>query len=222
MKSQPIYEFARPLDLHVKLSEDILRIASASISLHDKFTIVLAGGSSLDGAYEILRKSDSDWSKWHIYFTDERAAHSGVLNSNGNRIKRAWLEYVAIPTENIHFFRTELGLDECRALYESKLKGVHQFDLTLISAGADGHVASLFPGREFPEDSDVVIETRSPKWPSERVSLSYSRLNRSRTIFKIICGAEKRGVFEKLLNDVPLPITKVGSSHDPIYVCVSS
>jgi 6-phosphogluconolactonase len=72
------------------------------------------------------------------------------------------------------------------------LNSVGDFDLTLLSMGEDRHTASLFPGHLYNENKNVVTEYNSPKYPKERISMSYLRLNKSKDVFKILSGSSKQ------------------------------
>ena len=58
-----------------------------------------------------------------------------------------------------------------------------------------GHTASLFPHHDsLYQTESVIAETNSPKPPKQRVSLSYSRLNNTRQMLKLISGESKRPI----------------------------
>ena len=95
--------------LSKQLTDDILTIAHHSIKLNGSFKIVLTGGRSLIKTYDILRRSDSDWSKWHVYISDERLLPAMHKDRNDQLINKIWLNNNSIPRENIHFIRSELS-----------------------------------------------------------------------------------------------------------------
>jgi 6-phosphogluconolactonase len=77
--------------------------------------------------------------------------------------------------------------------------------------GPDGHVASLFPGKSHAV-SWVVAEHASPKPPSQRLSLSYGALNRSRAVFFLASGEAKREAAQCAIAkaDCDLPAAMIG------------
>ena len=113
-----------------------------------RFTIVLAGGNTPRGAYELLRAAPADWSDWQVYFGDERCTAADDAERNSRMAELAWLDHVAIPAGRIHEMPAELGPVEAAARYEEALVGVGRFDLVLLGIGEDGHTGSLFPGHE--------------------------------------------------------------------------
>jgi 6-phosphogluconolactonase len=205
--------------LSEKLACDILDIAEKSIQLNNIFRIVLAGGESIASLYKVLNNSKSDWSKWQIYIGDERCMPLKDINRNDHMINNIWLDHSKIPKKNIHFTHAELGPDKASAHYEDVLKSIGYFDIVLLSIGEDGHTASLFPSHFYDENKSVVVECNSPKYPKERVSMSYSRLNQSKNIFKVINGKSKQGALDLWSKGVILPINQINGHSEKVYIC---
>ncbi len=169
----------------------ILAAAREAIAARGTFHLALAGGETPLATYACLAGAAADWRHWQLYFTDERCLPAGDPGRNDTRIRRQWLERVPIPAGNIHAIPAELGPERAAAHYAGTLVGVSAFDLVLLGLGEDGHTASLFPGR--PVGPGTVLPVRdAPKPPSERVTLSISRLRRTRATIFLITGAGKR------------------------------
>jgi 6-phosphogluconolactonase len=203
------------------LAQEILNIAEQSIRQNGCFNIVLTGGKSALNLYIILSKSNSDWDKWHIYIGDERYFTKNHKNRNDQVIREIWLDASTIPKKNIHFIKIEIGLLEAREEYEKVLKNIDKFDVVLLSMGEDGHIASLFPNHIYPEGQMVVVEKNSPKQPKERISLSYSRLNRTYYVFKLIIGESKQKMVALLKQNADLPVSRVNGECEKLYLCKS-
>jgi len=202
------------------LAQEILTIAKKSILKKDCFNIVLTGGRSAISLYKILSKSNSNWDKWHIYISDERFLPAGHKDRNDKEINKVWLNNSSIPNKNIHFIKAELGLLEAREEYEKELRKINKFDLVLLSMGEDGHVASLFPNHKYNIDKNVVVENNSPKWPKDRITMSYSRLNQTHNVFKIISGmCKQKAVSLWLQEDNNLPFSQIKGCSERIYIC---
>jgi 6-phosphogluconolactonase len=202
-----------------KLACDILDIAEKSIQLNNIFKIVLTGGVSIMSVYKILSNSESDWSKWHVYIGDERCLPLKYKDRNDYTINNIWLNNGLIPKENINFMHAELGVNDGALHYEDVLKNIGDFDVVLLSVGEDGHTASLFPNHIYDENKSVVVECNAPKFPKDRISMSYSRLDQSRNVFKIISGISKKNVVKLWLQGVNFPINKITGYSEKVYIC---
>jgi len=206
-------------NLSLQLAKDILNLAEYSIKKYNKFTIVLAGGDSFTNVYKILGKSQSDWSKWYVYIGDERYLKKNDKYRNDYTIGKIWLNNGLIPKKNINLISAGLEIKDTVLRYENILKKILSFDLVLLGMGEDGHTASLFPNRMYSEKDSVVVEQNSPKFPKDRISMSYSRLNRSRHVFKVVCGNSKKMAFNQWLKGKELPISKINGNVEKVFIC---
>jgi 6-phosphogluconolactonase len=173
----------------------IVDAAARAIARRGRFAIVLAGGNTPRGVYQMLRTADTDWSRWHVYFGDERCLPADAVDRNSRMAADAWLDHVPIPTDQIHAIAGELGADAAAHAYADVLRDVSDFDLVLLGLGEDGHTASLFPGHDWgngPDAADTLAIFDAPKPPPQRVSLSGARLSRAREVLFLIAGESKR------------------------------
>ncbi|MBT9612181.1 MAG: 6-phosphogluconolactonase [Burkholderiales bacterium] len=173
----------------------IEQAAQQSIAVRGAFHLVLAGGSTPRAVYQMLPALATDWSKWHLYYGDERVLPADHPDRNSKMAADAWLSQVPIPFTQIHPMPTEQGLVSAAAHYADLLAAVDQFDLVLLGLGEDGHTASLFPGHEFGTQADApdVLQVEdAPKPPPQRLSLSARRLSAARQVLFIVTGAGKR------------------------------
>jgi 6-phosphogluconolactonase len=173
----------------------ILAAAAKAIEERGRFLIVLAGGSTPCGVYRRLRAEDADWSRWQVFFGDERCLPPQDEARNSRMAANAWLEHVAIPPRSIHPIPAELGAAAAASAYRSTLRNVGAFDLVLLGLGEDGHTASLFPGRDWgigPGASAALAVADAPKPPAERVSMSAGRLQNARAVLFLVTGESKR------------------------------
>ena len=205
--------------LSEQLAYNILEIAETSIRLSNSFKIVLTGGNSVLKLYNILSNSKSNWSKWHIYLGDERCLPTNDKDRNDHVINQVWLNNSQILKKNIHFIHEEFGADDGALHYEKILDNVGDFDVVLLSIGEDGHAASLFPHHLYDKNTSVVVERNSPKFPKDRISMSYSRLNQSKNIFKIISGSSKQKAVKMWIKGKALPINKIYGQSEKVFIC---
>jgi len=83
----------------------------------------------------------------------------------------------------------------------------HPFSAVLSGMGADGHVASLFP--DAPQllinDASVnCVAALHPETRQARISLSFSRLLNTKSIWIVITGTKKREVLEHASPQTPI------------------
>jgi 6-phosphogluconolactonase len=62
-----------------------------AIERRGQFLIVLAGGNTPRGIYGMLRAADTDWSRWQVYFSDERCLTADASERNSRMAADAWL-----------------------------------------------------------------------------------------------------------------------------------
>jgi 6-phosphogluconolactonase len=118
--------------------------------------ICLTGGQTPRETYRRLALATSrgtiDWERVHLFWGDERMVPPDHEDSNFGMADAALILPAGIPTRNIHRIRGELpDAEQAARDYERVLRRFHrpgrpQFDVVLLGLGADGHIASLFPG----------------------------------------------------------------------------
>ncbi len=190
-----------PMDSVAAMSDTvtarILDIAAQAVRERGCFLIVLSGGNTPRGTYERLRAARADWSRWHVYFGDERCVALADEARNSRMAASTWLDHVPIPSDQRHEIAAELGPAEAARLYDLTLAKVGEFDLVLLGLGEDGHTGSLFPGHPLGEGSSspaTLAVFDAPKPPPQRVTLSAARFSRARQAFFLVAGDEKRDV----------------------------
>jgi len=168
--------------------------------LAEPFRIALAGGSTPRRVYERLAGAELDWSRWHVWWSDERLVPADHPDSNEQMAREALLDRVLVPATQIHPLRSaDVALPE-------------RFDLILLGVGPDGHCASLFPSDAALEATDPIARVEEPGLPPPhpRLTFTYPVLNAARTVAFLVSGAEKREVVARVLaGDESLPAARV-------------
>jgi len=190
----------------------ILNSAEKAIAERGSFKLVLAGGSTPEKIYQQLVGAKTDWSKWMIYYGDERCLAADDKDRNSIMASNALLSKVAIPAANIFTMPTELGAVEAAVKYREAIADVEQFDLVLLGMGEDGHTASLFPGHVNASEETVHEVYNSPKPPSDRISLSAKTLANTRQCFFIVTGASKVDPVKQWKQGADLPVATIAPS----------
>lgn len=180
------------------------RLAEVDASGHGAH-VALTGGSVARKVHtEIARHHASttpdirpvDWSQVHLWWGDDRFVATGSPERNAGQAREDFLDEVG-PTlvHEIPSADQVADAEAAAAAYGEELRshGSGAFDVVMLGVGPDGHVASLFPGRPelTVEDRIAVAVHDSPKPPPERVSLTFAALNRCRSAWFVVSGAEK-------------------------------
>ena len=164
--------------------------------------VVLTGGSIAEAVHrEVARLApgaDVDWSRVVVWWGDERFVDAASPDRNAGQARAAFLESVGLDPSHVHEMPSTGDADsveEGAAAYAQIFRdhGSGEFDVVMLGVGPDGHVASLFPGHPAldAEDRIAVAVTDSPKPPPERISLTFTALNRTRAAWFLVSGEEK-------------------------------
>lgn len=170
----------------------------------------ISGGNSVKEIFSHLREENISWEKVNIFFIDERFV---PLDSDESNYKQA-LDY--FPNSSLIPI-TYTNLNDSAIDYTSKFynKG-EKFDIIILGAGEDSHIASLFPGHPEinSESSSFIAITDSPKPPKERITASKVLLKKSDCCFLVFLGDSKRIAYDMFNNpdiseeECPSKITK--------------
>jgi len=176
------------------------------------FTVALSGGKTPIDFFALLavdsRLSSFAWKKTHIFWVDERCVPPEDAGSNYGNAKRVLLDHVPLDPGNIHRMPSELPPEEGAFFYERELRkffdcetgGIPRFDLIVLGAGADGHVASLFPGYELSaEGGPLVVPVKGGQPDVWRLTLTLPVLNSAEHVIILISGHEKAPVVRALM-----------------------
>ncbi|WP_038246922.1 6-phosphogluconolactonase [Ghiorsea bivora] len=207
---QTLKHFATGEEAASFVAGEVVRACAKSIAERGVFHWVLAGGSTPELCYRLLRDADMDWAKVHVWFGDERALPLGHADRNETMARNALLDGVAIPAANIHSIDFANGTQAAASIYAHDIAGIDGFDLVMLGMGEDGHTASLFPNHDTLQSNDLTIaEFDSPKPPSERVSMGFKALNNHKQCFILATGASKKEPLQAIQNGADLPVTHI-------------
>jgi 6-phosphogluconolactonase len=187
------------------------------------FHVAISGGRSMPEVAAKLDRQLNDDSKvqLHLWFADERFVDfedsdrndSPIISSLGKLRESTVIHRFSPPSQST--------LEESAEKYAGdidKVLGGRAFDMVIVSMGEDGHVASIFPQRLEPENSCYAV-TASPKPPSERTTLSLSRLANTKVCIILATGESKRDAVARFLNqDANLPAVKLAAQTETIFV----
>lgn len=180
----------------------------SSMEARGSCLVALAGGRTPRRLYEALAEShgaDVRWERVHIFWGDERYVPPDDPQSNYRLAREVLLDRVPIPAANVHRMPTELPSPASAArAYEALLRrhlGPRpRFDLVLLGLGADGHVASVFPGSPaVAEERRWVMAVEAPAAPRRRLTLTLPTINRAARVFVVVAGPQKAAALARAL-----------------------
>ncbi|KAI4338017.1 hypothetical protein L6164_016372 [Bauhinia variegata] len=175
--------------LAVSLAYDVAELSNKFTKERGAFTVALSGGSLIKYLRKLVEPPylDSiDWSKWHVFWVDERVVAKDHLDSNYKLANDGFLSKVPIPANNIYAIDDALPADGAADVYETNLRRL----------GPDGHVASLFPRHYVLKEKQkwVTFIKDSPKPPPERITFTLPVINSSSNVAMVVTGAGKADV----------------------------
>jgi len=195
------------------VTEHIQQRSREVIAQRGEFRIVLAGGSTPEAIYQRLRGLDTDWSRWLIYYGDERCVPANHAERNSLMAARNWLDRVPIAAENIFPIHAEAGAEIAARTYANIVRDACPFDLVLLGMGEDGHTASLFPGHAHDPAELVHAVHDAPKPPPDRVSLGLVALNDTEEVIILVTGEGKRDAVARWRAGADMPVAQVHGRH---------
>jgi 6-phosphogluconolactonase len=231
VSAKPIVNtFASSKELGESLTKRVIQLSSKAIAERGEFVVALSGGSLPNTiAPGLLASKDSiDWSKWKVYFADERHVAHDHADSNLKAVREAFLNQLpSAPV--VYAINSDVPVEKAAEEYESKLPS-GRFDLILLGMGPDGHTASLFPGHALLNEKikKVAFIKDSPKPPPERITLTLPYINNARNVFFVTTGASKADVVARCAIEVsklesdPLPSARVRPTNGALEWYVDS
>jgi 6-phosphogluconolactonase len=173
--------------------------------------VALTGGTIAATIHEAVAGSPEtgtvDWARVDVWFGDERYVPADDPERNAGEAAGTLLDRLPFDPSRVHLMpASDAGfdsLDAAAASYGAEVRehGSGLFDLVMLGVGPDGHVASLFPG--FPQldvdDAIAVGVTGSPKPPPQRITLTFSALNRTRQVWFVVSGDGKADAVARAL-----------------------
>jgi 6-phosphogluconolactonase len=207
--------FSDAAELSREAAREVAELIGEADTADSPFTIALAGGSTPRRMYEILAAdygSRIDWSRVMIFWGDERYVPEDSPDSNYRMARKALLDHVPVPHENIIPIRTTLFDSPQLAAdaYEGALRShfpteLPRFDLVLLGVGEDGHTASLFPGSPALDEYERwVAMTQAPSQPRTRLTLTPPMLANARRLMFVVSGSGKCDVMDMIINEPEL------------------
>jgi 6-phosphogluconolactonase len=181
--------------------------------------IALTGGRTGQQIIAALLPQIAHQSNVHLWFSDERFLPAGDPERND----------IAVPSGigcTIHRIAGPDRAGDVEDAAAQQAAELHQvltsrfcsdntlMDVTLLSVGSDGHVASLFPGSlQLFSTAAVTAVHDCPKPPATRVTWTYPTINASREVWLLATGSDKRQAVAALRNGADVEQCPASGAH---------
>lgn len=186
---------------------DIIHSATSPLSF------ALAGGTTPAPVYRrldaLLNASTTPHQPVTLVATDERWVDDDDAQSNEGLFRRCLPVSAAKQHWQLLSLKNEAPTPTAAtAAIDARLREQlpQAFSAVLLGMGADGHIASLFPGAPVQQDQRTCLAANHPQTQQSRMSLSLPRLLNTERIWLLMTGAEKRRVLEEA-DQQQLPIS---------------
>jgi 6-phosphogluconolactonase len=213
-----------PILLAKQAAEIFVAGARRSVGKRGRFAVAISGGSTPRRMHKILAREpyilNIPWGKTHIFWVDERCVPQDSHESNYGTAKRGFIDEVPIPQTQVHWITCEPSPQMSAKKYQKILSDffsfgstrIPRFDLIYLGMGADGHIASLFPGQKTLYENEKLVTAVKGGDPNvSRISMTLPLLNQARHIVFLITGEEKARTVQTVLEDrkIRLPAKKI-------------
>lgn len=189
--------------------------------------VALAGGTSPRALYRLLAADPGgvDWSRVHLFVSDERVVSLDDDRSNSGVVERELLTNETVAGSHWYPVVTTEGDDAARVAeaYERAVRdvvpmgahGIPTFDLVMLGMGSDRHTASLFPDSPALHEQERLVVATPPGIlppPIERVTFTFPLLNAAKTVLFLSSGADKAEAIAHVRSDLS---QEPSSAHVP-------
>jgi 6-phosphogluconolactonase len=222
MAKQPnLYSYPDVDSVAVGLRAYMVQCQKAAFARHHRFKIAVSGGSLPATLTKALLNSGDDsqdggfdFSKWEIFFADERAVPLDHEDSNYGLLRKDLLDHMPSsagsptvhPIDVKYMDDTQELADQYQEVIMSSFASKDSvklpiFDLILLGCGPDGHTCSLFPGHELLREKYAWVAAieDSPKPPPRRITLTLPVVTHAHKIAFVATGGGKKEILKKIL-----------------------
>ena len=226
--------------LYQAAADHFAGIVTQAVQARGEAYVTLSGGGTPQKLYQLLARQPYQtaipWDAIHFYWGDERCVPPDHPESNFGQVKKILFEGVPVRKENLHRILGEMKPEDAVKDYIHTLaqhgtpdQPWPQMDYTLMGMGADGHTASLFPGKVNPEEEISPVISASAEYlgrPAERVTLTPRVFNTSSNVVFLVAGADKAAVLSAVLNGpfdpINLPAQRIQPARGTLTWLVDS
>ncbi len=194
-------------------ADAVLALALAAVRDRGQFVWGLSGGSSIAMLLRTLADeyyaARMPWPQTYVTFNDELWVAPTEPESNQRMARDELLDRVSIPREQVRSILT-IGVSPQDSATVAERHVTELFDgpvrpdLLLLTIGADGHTAGLFPGSGALLESDTLfVATEVPDTGETRITATLPLIAAARNIHFIATGASRASAVQQALYPQP-------------------
>ncbi len=199
------HDYRDPEALATALAQALHAACRDAIDARGRAVLALAGGRTPLPAYRALAAMRLDWSRVALMPSDERCVPHDHPACNVAELRAAFADARGVAIESLTTDDGDPTRSEAHA--RSRLAMYSEaFDAIVLGMGQDAHTASLFPGApqlHAALDLDNALDATRidphplpPEAPFPRITLTLSRLLRTRALHLALTGQAKRDVLQ--------------------------
>lgn len=216
------------LDAAEQAAAFIAAEARKAIAARGRFLVAFSGGSTPRAMLGALAREQLDWSAVQVFQVDERMVSAGSAECNLAMLQASLVGSGVLKAQNLHAMPVDEADAVAAAARYATLLGRYAgmppvLDLVQLGLGADGHTASLLPGDAALERADAEVTLSGEYHGRRRMTLSFSAINRARSVVWLVTGAEKSQVLARLGrpgegDEERLPASRVAADRATLFV----
>ena len=194
-----------PAGVAERAAKEVLAVLREALERRPRARWVLSGGSTPRRLYEKLasRPGALDWGRVELFWGDERCVEPESRESNFALARETLLSGLPLAAGGVHRVHGEDPPAAAARRYAGEVEAAlatGPFDLDLLGLGADGHVASLFPGSPATPPGVLVAPVTAPVEPRRRITLTPAALRRCRRLIYLVAGRDKAPAVARALD----------------------
>lgn len=192
--------------LEAQLASEIISALRTDILNFGSASLLVSGGSTPGGLFQVLSNSELDWSKVNVSLVDERIVADDHQDQNGLMVKSILLKN---KSRSANFIPLVYNCKDYQNNLEQAKEAVQilkrPFSAVVLGLGNDGHTASLFPdapelelGMDLANDQNLILTTPSSA-PYKRITFTRKALLNSNNLFLHCYGKMKKNLLESAI-----------------------
>lgn len=187
------------IDLASKIAGEI----GSTLRGNDHASLCVPGGTTPGPMFDALCAAEVDWSRVHVFLTDERWVPETSERSNTRLVRERLMTNRAAAATLVPLHLEGMGVEEAIPKLAEAIAPRLPISVLLLGMGTDGHTASLFPGAERLDEAMAsgappLMAIQAPGAPEPRVTLTLPVLQGAMSTHILIVGPEKREALERV------------------------